>query len=399
MALLPKSTAYTRVFYMYDSTDHVTPKTGLTVTANLCKSGETTFSVAGGTVTEIANGAYKLSLTTTDTNTSGDLAYNCTASGADNFQYVDQVDVTVKADVAEIDGLAAAASTLKLWLASDVSGTADSGTTTTMVDSARTEADTNYWKGSVIAFTSGNIAGQHRKITGFDPATDTITFYPALTQAVTTQTYTILPGAGSDVISLDGLTATLAILVQWLTEEIGGAVDSCTATTLTDSILTQTTTDHFKGGLVVYDTGINAGVPGRRITGFNPATDTITHRAFPNTSSPGDFYHIENGDLVDLGYIAGNLPAATNISRSTQAIVLGTVGTGSTTTSIVTSSLDPAAITADQFKNRVVTFDRSTTTAALRGQSTDIAANTSGGVLTVSSLTTAAVSGDTFTIT
>lgn len=74
------------------------------------------------------------------------------------------------------------------------SGTADSGTTTTMVDAARTEADTDYWdENHLIVFTSGNIAGQARVITGFDPATDTITFTPATTQAVGTNTYEIWP--------------------------------------------------------------------------------------------------------------------------------------------------------------------------------------------------------------
>lgn len=78
-------------------------------------------------------------------------------------------------------------------------GTSDSGTTTTMVDAARTEADTDYWKGCWIRFTSGTISGQVRLITGFTPATDTITFAPATTQAVSTQTYEILPAARIDI--------------------------------------------------------------------------------------------------------------------------------------------------------------------------------------------------------
>lgn len=80
-----------------------------------------------------------------------------------------------------------------------VSGTADSGTTTTMVDAARTEADTDYWKGCWILFTSGTISGQVRLITGFTPGTDTITFAPATTQAVGTNTYEILPAGRADV--------------------------------------------------------------------------------------------------------------------------------------------------------------------------------------------------------
>lgn len=75
-----------------------------------------------------------------------------------------------------------------------VSGTADSGSTSTMVDAARTEGDADYWKGSLLLFTSGNISGQCRIITDFNATTDTFTFSPALTQSVGTQTYVILPG-------------------------------------------------------------------------------------------------------------------------------------------------------------------------------------------------------------
>ena len=91
--------------------------------------------------------------------------------------------------------------------------------------------------------------------------------------------------------------------------------------------------------------------------------------------------------------------AAARIARSTQGIVLGTVGSSSTTSNIVTSSLDPAAAASDQLKGRIVTFEQGTTTVNLRGQSTDITASTPAGALTVTPLTTAPVSGDVFIIT
>jgi len=96
----------------------------------------------------------------------------------------------------DADALAADAVT---ELRSLASGTSDSGSTTTMVDAARAEGDTDYWKGCLILFTSGTIAGQVRLITGFTPASDTITFTPATTQAVSTQTYEILPAGGVDL--------------------------------------------------------------------------------------------------------------------------------------------------------------------------------------------------------
>lgn len=80
-----------------------------------------------------------------------------------------------------------------------VSGTADSGSTTTVVDTERTEADTDYWKGALIVFTSGTLAGQTRLVTAFNAATDTLTFAPALTIAAGTHTYRLLPAGRADV--------------------------------------------------------------------------------------------------------------------------------------------------------------------------------------------------------
>lgn len=78
----------------------------------------------------------------------------------------------------------------------------------------------------------------------------------------------------------------------------------------------------------------------------------------------------------------------------------GTVGSASTTTSIVTSAMSPATTAADQLKGRIVVFDHNTTTAALRGQATDITASSASSTptLTVTALTTAPASTDTFTI-
>jgi hypothetical protein len=85
-------------------------------------------------------------------------------------------------------------------------------------------------------------------------------------------------------------------------------------------------------------------------------------------------------------------------SRAVGAIVTGVVAGGATTTSIPTMLLDPAASATDQFKGRILCFDRLTATAALRGQATDLTASTSGGVLTCTALSTAPAAGDTFTI-
>ena len=107
------------------------------------------------------------------------------------------------------------------------------------------------------------------------------------------------------------------------------------------------------------------------------------------------------GGKVDanLAAINGATAGVAPFEAGVKGTTYGTVGSSSTTTNIVTSSLAPAASVADQFKGRILTFALDTSTAALRGQATDITASTSGGQLTVTALTTAPSSGDTFSIT
>lgn len=99
MAFYKQSTAYTRNFFMVSSTDHIAAKTGITPTVNLSKAGGA-FAAAGGTVTEVANGWYKIVLTTTDTNTLGDLVFHITGTGADDSDFVDQVYARTLDDLA-----------------------------------------------------------------------------------------------------------------------------------------------------------------------------------------------------------------------------------------------------------------------------------------------------------
>lgn len=90
-----------------------------------------------------------------------------------------------------------------------------------------------------------------------------------------------------------------------------------------------------------------------------------------------------------------------NVSKATGAIGRGTVTTGGSTTSVPTSAFSPSGSAADQFKGRIITFDHDTTTAGLRGQATDITASTGAAAptFTVTALTTAPASGDTFSVT
>lgn len=113
-------------------------------------------------------------------------------------------------------------------------------------------------------------------------------------------------------------------------------------------------------------------------------------------------YPQETGDIpVNVTALNSDATSAANMAKTTRAIGRGTCTTGGSTTSVVTSAFAPAGSVADKFKGRIITFDADTTTANLQGQSTDITANTSSAnpTFTVSALTTAPVSGDTFSVT
>jgi len=82
-------------------------------------------------------------------------------------------------------------------------GTADSGTTTTLVDDALTQGD-NYWNDMLLVITGGTNAGQARRISDFVAASDEITVDTAFDAAIdNTSVYAIIldrqaAGGGGD---------------------------------------------------------------------------------------------------------------------------------------------------------------------------------------------------------
>lgn len=97
MRVLKQSTAYNLAIFMTDSSDHVSGKTGLTLTITASKDGAA-FSSISPTVTELANGWYKIALTSSHTDTVGDLALHVTGTGADPTDLAMQVRANVLGD-------------------------------------------------------------------------------------------------------------------------------------------------------------------------------------------------------------------------------------------------------------------------------------------------------------
>lgn len=92
MRLVNKAAAVNVMVLMVDSTDHVTGKTGLTLTITASKNGAA-FASISPTVTERGDGWYNIALTAADTDTEGDLALHITSSGADPSDVLMNVNV------------------------------------------------------------------------------------------------------------------------------------------------------------------------------------------------------------------------------------------------------------------------------------------------------------------
>jgi len=103
---------------------------------------------------------------------------------------------------------------------------------------------------------------------------------------------------------------------------------------------------------------------------------------------------------VDMEAVNGDLNSAANVQNAMASVGVGTIGNGSSTTSIISSAFSPSGATANQFVGRTMIFNSDTITPALRGQATSVTAssNLSTPIFTVVALTTAPVNGDTFTI-
>lgn len=85
MALIKQSAATNVLnFFMTDSADHISGKTGLAPTVIISKNGAA-FGAPAGAVSEVANGWYKVAANATDSNTLGEIALHATGTGADPF--------------------------------------------------------------------------------------------------------------------------------------------------------------------------------------------------------------------------------------------------------------------------------------------------------------------------
>jgi len=99
--------------------------------------------------------------------------------------------------------------------------------------------------------------------------------------------------------------------------------------------------------------------------------------------------------------INGDATAAADLAKSADTIVRGTCSGGTTATAVVGTLVNPSSLTdVGQLIGRTIIFDGATTTAALRGQASNITNSTTGATptITFTAMTSAPANGDTFAV-
>lgn len=236
------------VFLMIDSSDGKTGKTGLTVTVTLSKNGGT-FGAASGSVSEIANGLYKVAGNATDNDTLGPLVLHATATGAnatdDCFQVVGYAPLSTNlpANVAQ-------------WNGTNVASPATAGYPAVTIKSGTGTGELSLSSGQVILqsgtgtgqldFTSGVVKSNLTQMggtaqsatdlkdfadTGYDPSTHKVAGVVLTDTCTTTTTTTNLTNAAT----AGDLTATMKTSVTTactaatpIAASVSGAVGSVT---------------------------------------------------------------------------------------------------------------------------------------------------------------------------
>lgn len=198
MRFLQQSTSViVQVGPFVDATDAVTAETALTPSSTnvrLYKAGGTTaVDIYDATWTHIGLGMYRVTLTTSHTDTAGPLMIVAQISGARPVVHEFMVlpattyDMMVSgtalpANMTQLVGNSTAATLMVFGALGLKNFTVGSGSTTTTVETDLTEATNDHWNGRSIVFISGSLAGQAATISDYNGTTKAITV-AALTSA------------------------------------------------------------------------------------------------------------------------------------------------------------------------------------------------------------------------
>lgn len=176
-----------------DAADGFTPETAITLgaadQAKLAKhDGSALTDISANTWSHLGDGIYNLTLTTSDTNTLGRLTFHLVDTSICRplrmtFMVVpanvydsligntDLLDINVR----QISEDTTAADNLEAGMEGLVTGTVQSGSSTSVVTTDLTETTNDHYNGRTIVFRSGALAGQASQITDYNGTTKELT--------------------------------------------------------------------------------------------------------------------------------------------------------------------------------------------------------------------------------
>lgn len=380
MALLKQSTARNRMFLLVLSSDHLSPATGKSPAVTISKDGGA-FAAPGGAVTEVSGGWYKVALTTTDTNTLGDLAFHVTEASSDATDFADQVvaalpgeKVAVTLAAADVSGnlpadakAVNAVSTAAVSAVNAIVGTAQPTNFTGTGASALVKSDVVDIAGAAVSAAAAqlgvnvvNFGGAAGVFSGGRPEVNTTRWNGSAPNALVAGRVDALAGD----VGLSALQEFLSVntgylvgdvsagsIVQLVAEAVwqgglapvrqvtGGAIDTVSGD-LAGNVLGKV----LGGGAgVIAGTGVQAQLPTNGITAASvsaAAADKIADHGRRRTQA-----HVEasaDGDALDRKSLYGFIQEAQNASLS--GTTLTVKKTDGTTLGSFTVTTDAAAL-------------------------------------------------------
>lgn len=180
-----------------DATDGVTAETALSPSSTNVRlykaEGTTAVDIYDATWTHIGLGEYRVTLTSTHTDTAGPLTIVAQISGARPVVHEFNVlastsydalmsGAAIPSNMTKLAGNATAAELMYYPALGIKPVTVGSGSSTTRIATNLTESVSDHWNGGTLIFVSGTLAGQRTSITDYNGSTKELTV-SALTAA------------------------------------------------------------------------------------------------------------------------------------------------------------------------------------------------------------------------
>lgn len=418
MASLQKNVASQKVTFGLVNASTGAALTSATFTSSAWVTVDGTQAGFGGSFTTLGNGQYQYAPTQAETNGT-DIGIFIAPSGAVPVNldfHTDQVDSNgfLKVDLVDIAGSTVSTSSAQLGVnVVNVNAVAASSVTTINANLGTTQP-VNYTGTGASALVKSDM----QDIAGSAVSTSTAQIGANLVNIAGSAVSTSTAQLGVNTVNIAGHAATLDannLLEVDVVDIAGSAVSTSSAQIGVNAVnigghAAALDTNNFLkvdvediAGSAVSTSSAQLGVNLVNISGSSVSTSSA-QLGVNAVNIGGQAASLDANNLlkVDVEDIGGSSTSGGNLSKTTANIGRGTCTTGGSTTSIPTSAFTPggASIVSGQFIGRTIIFDGNTATGALQGQASNITANTSGSTptFTVTALTTAPSSGDTFSV-